>query len=85
MAMMTSTAWKALPVIVTGPGEYVTRDGRQVTVREIGTTATFCVYGSIWIEFRGKHRNESWHPNGRATFVESGRKCDIVGPWTGES
>jgi hypothetical protein len=77
-------SWNKLPVIITTPGEYTTRDGRRVTVREIRTTATFCVYGKIWMEFRGQfrpRRNESWHPNGRATFKSSGLDRDIVGPW----
>lgn len=84
--LMNNIEWNKLPIIVSAPGEYITRDGRQVTVHEIGETATFCVRGSIWVEFRGKlrpRRHEIWHPNGRVSLTVEGRKRDIVGAWTG--
>lgn len=81
------TPLNELPVIVTAPGDYATRDGRRVTVREIlpstdGTTA-FTVKGSAWSERRGVMRprgNDIWHVSGRHMVLrESGR--DLVGPY----
>lgn len=82
-----------LPPIVTGPGEYVTRSGRRVTVRRVtagegdftGATA-FRVKGSVWRVYRGKSRPcgySIWHVSGRA-FPQSESKLDIVGVWEGE-
>lgn len=75
------------PVIVTGPGDYVTRSGRRVTIRAIQGPGTFSAKGAVWREFRGRvvpRGYDIWHPSGAHVAVgESG--LDIVGPWTGEA
>lgn len=77
----------SLPVIVDGPGDYVTRDGHRVTVRAVraatlGTNA-FGVEGSAWSERGGVRRargNDVWHESGRHMVTrDSGR--DLVGRW----
>ena len=76
-----------LPVVIKSPGDYATRDGRRVTIREIretapGTTA-FTAKGSVWKTMRGSLRargHDIWHISGRHMAVgESAR--DIVGPY----
>ena len=47
---------KTLPVIVDGPGAYVTRDGRRVTIYRFGGIGTFNAEGHIWAMFRGELR-----------------------------
>lgn len=82
-----TTPLAQLPVVVDGPGEYATRDGRRVTVRTVhdstpGTTS-FGVKGSMWTERRGVLRprgQDIWHISGRHMVLqESGR--DIVARW----
>lgn len=77
-----------LPVVIDGPGDYVTRDGRRVTIRTVkdvapGTTS-FGATGSLWTERKGVVRprgNDIWHQSGRHMVTqESGR--DIVGRYT---
>lgn len=74
-----------LPVIVTSPGIYVTRNGARVMVHNIKPAPSpdvtaFTVQGSIERMFRGKPRfrgYEIWHVSSRAyPLKESGR--DIV-------
>lgn len=76
-----------LPTVVTAPGDYVTRDGRRVTIRTvrqatIGTTS-FGAVGAVWSERRGVLRArgyEIWHTSGRHRVLgETG--LDLVGPW----
>jgi hypothetical protein len=48
-----------MPAIITAPGEYVTRDGRKVTihtVQDASSPYTFKAKGSIWRLFRGAMR-----------------------------
>ncbi len=76
--MMAKAAEARLPLIVTGLGTYLTRDGRRVTVTEI--TPTGCA-GTVWKESRGKPRPAGyfyWYLNGRRGFTVVGRKSDIV-------
>lgn len=85
---MTATpAPSDLPVVIDGPGDYVTRDGRRVTIRQVreatpGTTS-FSATGSVWTERRGVTRargQDVWHVSGRHLVLrESGQ--DIVGPY----
>ena len=47
-----------LPDIVDGPGDYVTRDGRRVTIHEVKSpsapdTTSFGASGAIWKDYRG--------------------------------
>lgn len=74
-----------LPVIVTSPGTYGTRNGERVMVHNIKPAPSpdvtaFTVQGSIERMFMGKPRfrgYEIWHVSGRAyPLKESGR--DIV-------
>jgi hypothetical protein len=77
------TPFDKLPAIVSGPGDYATRDGRRVAIHEVRGPGTFAAKGSVYREFRGKLRPRGykiWHVNGRVgIFGEVG--CDIVGPW----
>lgn len=73
-----------LPVIVTEPGEYVTRDGRRVTVQAVQpkeSPYTFKVKGSLWRMFRGECRprgSQAWHVSGRLDMVKE-KAGDIIG------
>ena len=74
-----------LPVIVTQPGEHVTRDGRRVSVHGINPNEayTYRVHGAEWKMFRGKMRARGftvWHVSGRFDVVRE-TASDIVGPW----
>lgn len=79
-----------LPDIVDGPGEYVTRDGRRVSIHEVKPspapdTTSFGAKGSVWGEFRGRVRPIGyavWHASGRSMPLEE-RPSDIVGRWQG--
>jgi hypothetical protein len=75
-------AHKALPPIITGPGDYRTRDGRRVTIHEVAKGKTHAATGAIWTLFRGKLRPRGyrgWELSGRSMLHE--RPSDIVGPW----
>jgi hypothetical protein len=73
-----------LPVIITGPGEYKTRNGKRVNIREISGSGTFAAKGGIYREFRGRtvaRGYDIWHVSGCYRAVgEHG--LDIVGPAT---
>lgn len=83
--MTQTTPLNDLPTIIDGPGDYVSRDGRRVTIRNVreGPPKTTCFQatGSMWKEFRGKMRPRGyniWHVSGRnLVLVESPK--DIVG------
>lgn len=85
--METQTAINDLPVLIAGPGEYATRDGRRVTIREVrdatpGTTS-FSAVGSVWTERRGVLRargHDIWHVSGRHLVLRESAR-DIVGPF----
>ena len=73
-----------LPVLIDGPGDYLTRDGRRVTIHTVrehrpGVTF-FAAAGGLWREFRGTIRPKGyrlWHRCGRGSvFGEAG--SDIV-------
>lgn len=71
---------KDLPVIIDGPGDYTTRNGRRVTIHAIKGPSTFAAKGSIW-----KHKDRMgtnpdygiWHVSGRFVFVGE-HSLDIV-------
>lgn len=70
-----------MPVVIDGPGEYVTRDGRRVTIYNIDGKGLFSARGSIWKMFRGKVRPrtfEIWHVSGRNMPLHE-KPRDIVG------
>lgn len=77
-------SFKALPIIVDAPGDYVTRDGRRVTIHTVREGG---VSGSVWTQFRGKLAPRGirvWNRNGRVgLFVERNR--DIVGHWENQN
>lgn len=66
---------------ISEPGEYVTRDGSRVTIRDIYGPSTFPAKGAVWRMYRGEHR-----PRGFTTWALDGRyravgehPLDIVG------
>lgn len=79
-----------LPVVVSEPGEYVTRDGRRVTVHEVQPQTspyTFKVKGQLWRMFRGQcapRGLQVWHVSGRLDMVQE-KAGDIVGRFEGGS
>lgn len=63
-----------LPVIITEPGDYITRDGDTVTVTHVSTAHSFhCVgrYGA------GRGPTECWHKSGRL-YAHNETQNDIV-------
>ena len=67
--------------MIVQPGDYITRDGRRVTVREIRGPATACVKGQIWKMFRGVLRPRGYHTwtiKGRYRFIGD-HQADLVG------
>lgn len=84
LAVMKVTA--DLPVIISAPGDYRTRDGGRVTiysVQPVTAPYTFKAKGCAWQLFRGKQRparSNVWHVSGRLDMVYQ-KPGDIVGPW----
>ena len=92
----TTLAINRLPLVITGPGDYKTRDGRRVTIRQIVMYAptpshntprhevtAFEAKGSLWRMFRGKEQPrqpEIWHLSGRNMPVNEHGR-DIVEYW----
>lgn len=75
------------PFEVTGPGEFLLRNGMRATVDEvrIGTTHTFKVRGRVWRKFRGRVRprkSEVWMVSGHLKAVGLS-DMDIVSVFTG--
>lgn len=67
-------------------GEYMTRDGKRVSIQRLDGIGTFSVKGYIWLMFRGKERPRRWQiwkPNGAITALEKSHPLDIVGVWQG--
>lgn len=75
-----------LPVIISGPGEYRTRNGGRVTidtVQDDSSPYTFRAKGRPWRLFRGKmcpRGYNVWHVSGRLDMVNE-RAGDITGPY----
>lgn len=88
MTIDDGTPLNALPTIITGPGDYVTRDGGRVTIREIhpapqGSATAFTAKGSNWTTYRGTYRSRGhdiWHVSGRHKAVGLSAR-DIIGPY----
>jgi hypothetical protein len=84
------TPHNRLPVVITGPGDYIRRDGARVTIREVDAEAAakldvtaYAAKGSAWRMFRGKIRLRGYdvfHVSGRANAFHEG-ESDIIGPW----
>lgn len=74
-----------LPVIIDSPGDYVTRDGRRVTIRQVrdtgpGTTS-FGAVGGVWRTLRGVTRprgHDIWHVSGRHLVLRESPQ-DVIG------
>jgi hypothetical protein len=64
-------------------GDYITRDGRRVTIHKTDGVGSFPVKGSVWRMFRGKMRPrgyEIWMING--SYRPLGHHgLDIVAKW----
>jgi hypothetical protein len=81
----------ALPVIITEPGDYVTRDGRRATIYSVNQTdpktTSFSAKGAIWNQKWGVHRPKGydiWHVSGRKTPLKE-MVTDIVAKWEEKS
>lgn len=86
--MLDFVPLNSLPTVITGPGEYITRNGGRATIYAIKPFPDpayigFSAKGSVWRIFRGVFRPRGydiWHVSGRGYPVkESGR--DIVARW----
>lgn len=76
------------PVIITEPGDYITRAGARVTIHEIDNGPipyTFPCKGSVWRMFRGKYMPKGYQIWMRTGFLNPvGMSMhDIVGKWEG--
>lgn len=77
-----------LPVVIAGPGDYVSRDGCRITIHAVKSppepgSTLFAASGSVWREFRGKERPRgysTWHVSGRRLPLDE-TPSDVVGPW----
>ena len=61
-----------LPIIIAGPGQYVTRGGEPVTIERASTTHGFNCYGVYANGVR-----DSWHRSGRL-YAGTESRNDIV-------
>jgi len=70
-----------LPIVIDGPGEYLTRGGGHVLIHDIDGRGTFSCRGSFYRMYRGKYRPKDfglWHHSGRyRPLAEHSR--DIIG------
>ena len=94
--LATTTPMNRLPVVIDGPGEYVTRSGKRVTIRDIKVYASqpngplrhevtaFEAKGEVWRKTNTKLLKDwdIWHLSGRYRAVGEHR-LDIVGKWKG--
>ena len=62
-----------LPIVIDGPGRYVTRGGEIVTIETVGRNHAFNCYGAYANGVR-----DSWHRSGRL-FASITSSNDIVG------
>lgn len=81
----------SLPTIIDSVGDYVTRNGRRVTIHAIASPSrpdvtAFAAKGALWRMFRGKMRPQGfaiWHVSGRYRPLKESPR-DIVGKWSAE-
>ncbi|MBD9544284.1 hypothetical protein IB276_33095 [Ensifer sp. ENS04] len=66
-----------LPVIIDKPGMYLTRNGRQVQIREIKEGSTFRAKGTWRKGSRHRRNYDIWHESGRYMAVGE-HAMDIV-------
>lgn len=91
----TTTPMNRLPLVIDGPGDYVTRSGVRVTIHEVRLYAptpmsnlrhevtAFEAKGSPWRKVAGKLQPcgyDVWHLSGRLRAVKEHPE-DIVGKW----
>ena len=72
---------------ITKPGDYLTRDGTRVTIREIKGPSTWPCKGAVWRMFRGKYVPEGhaiWKTNGQYLAVGEHR-LDLIEQEEGDS
>jgi len=90
-----TTPMNRLPLVITAPGDYVTRAGDRVTIHEIRMYAprphgplrhavtAFEAKGSLWRTIGKTYRPaeyDVWHLSGHHVAVDDS-PLDIVGPW----
>lgn len=79
-----------LPTIITAKGDYVSRDGKRVTILDVkpqgrDDTTAFSAKGMVWKVMRQKHVPKAfnaWHVSGRLYPLHESAS-DIIGPWKG--
>lgn len=90
----TTTPMNRLPLVITEPGDYITRGGLRATVHEIKVyvptplsnlrheVTVFEAKGTIWYPSGKSTRPvyNIWHLSGRHAMIEE-HPLDIVGPW----
>jgi hypothetical protein len=58
--------------IIDGPGQYMTRSGKTVSIHTVSGSGTFSAKGAVHREFRGKivpRGYDIWAPSGRYRAV----------------
>lgn len=68
----------AMPVIVVGPGRYVTRCGDIVTITEASDSHDFGCVGSYLYQASGRSSDDYWHKSGRL-YGGMESASDIIG------
>jgi len=59
-------------MVIIEPGNYLTRDGTRITIREIQGPSSWPCKGSMWRMYRGKYvprGHAIWQTNGRYLAV----------------
>lgn len=54
-------------VVISGPGDFIMRDGSRFTIRSVDRRGMFSASGSVWKEFRGRIRPRAGAISGRRT------------------
>lgn len=68
--------------IITGPGEYKTRDGKKITILRQDENEKFPHLRGFWFGiFEIDDSVWEWPPNGQFTATAKQHKYDIIGPW----
>lgn len=82
------TPMNELATVIDGPGEYVMRSGRRVTIHEVkpashSSATEFNAKGSVWRhkDWMGSNPEyQTWHISGRVTTFRE-LSYDIVAKW----
>lgn len=83
MAHVEHITGRSWPVVITGPGEYRTRNGKRVVVTDHNrkTTSDFPVEGSIILREKPLRTDwQTWKLNGQIQVIGTS-DLDIVGRW----